>query len=311
MKTYGTWLLRLYPQAWRARYEEEFLALLDACPFSLWTIWDVCLGAIDARLHFTDVTGRMLPFMNRLRAASITVFCAYISLVVAGLAYGKMVEYDDFQNLINNDPQVRFSYYALYTGAIIALLAVLVGGLPIAWAAARYAYANRRWRLLSLFAVPPVSFVIWMGYTLIAVSRMADNHVPRPLPERLLLPGAFIGLFLLAAIASTAAVSIIVQRSQVSEKLFRFARIPAVITTLGMALVLVSIIFWGIATRAADPALFSENNGILATNTTLSWVGIIVAMALAVAIAAFALIRGLRRPGDTSVTPTLAGQAGM
>src|SRR5690349_3385725 len=102
-KNYQRWLLCLYPQAWRARYEEEFLALLEACPLSLWTIWDVCLGAIDARLHLETVTGRMFPFMNRLRTTAVIVFCAYIGFVVAGLGFGKLVEYDDFQELLNSN----------------------------------------------------------------------------------------------------------------------------------------------------------------------------------------------------------------
>lgn len=44
-------LLRLYPAAWRERYEEEFLALLEARPPTLGDRFDVVRGAIDARLH--------------------------------------------------------------------------------------------------------------------------------------------------------------------------------------------------------------------------------------------------------------------
>ena len=34
MKQLYCWLLRLYPRAWRDRYGEEFLALLESCPLS-------------------------------------------------------------------------------------------------------------------------------------------------------------------------------------------------------------------------------------------------------------------------------------
>jgi DNA-binding transcriptional ArsR family regulator len=37
-------------------------------------------------------------------------------------------------------------------GAYIALLAVVVGGLPLAFAAARYSVTVRRWRILALLA---------------------------------------------------------------------------------------------------------------------------------------------------------------
>ncbi|WP_149403633.1 hypothetical protein [Dictyobacter arantiisoli] len=44
-------LLRLYPDAWRTRYEEEFLVVLAAHPFSVAEGIDVIRGAFDAYLH--------------------------------------------------------------------------------------------------------------------------------------------------------------------------------------------------------------------------------------------------------------------
>jgi len=42
-------LVRLYPRAWRDRYEEEFLALLEARPPTVGDRLDIVRGAIDAR----------------------------------------------------------------------------------------------------------------------------------------------------------------------------------------------------------------------------------------------------------------------
>ena len=44
-------LIRLYPPAWRKRYEAEFLALLEARPPTLYDRFDILRGALDARLH--------------------------------------------------------------------------------------------------------------------------------------------------------------------------------------------------------------------------------------------------------------------
>ena len=44
-------LIRLYPAAWRERYEDEFLALLEARPPTLGDRFDIVRGAIDARIH--------------------------------------------------------------------------------------------------------------------------------------------------------------------------------------------------------------------------------------------------------------------
>jgi hypothetical protein len=44
------WLLTLYPRAWRDRYAEEFLALLESQPASIGVVVDVIAGAMDAHL---------------------------------------------------------------------------------------------------------------------------------------------------------------------------------------------------------------------------------------------------------------------
>jgi hypothetical protein len=309
MKHHERWLLWLYPQAWRARYEDEFLAVLEACPFSLWTFWDVFLGAIDARLHLETVTGRMFPVINKLRTTEVTVFCAYIAFVVAGLGFGKLVEYDDFMALRDNNMGIAVSYWTLYAGAFVALAAVLVGGLPLAYAAARSAIAAKHWRLLSLFAVPPVVLVLWIADILFAEARNPHPApvLSRPIQERILEAVHLVGVFGLAAILSTAAVCIIVVRSDISEKLFRFARIPAIIAALAMVVMFVAVLVYGLVGRAADPQLFADNQGIMATNTTLSWLLILAAMALATVIAVAALIRG-RSSGAAAPTPTMAHQ---
>jgi hypothetical protein len=46
-----TALLRLYPQDWRDRYGDEFLALLESKPPDLLDRVDIVRGAVDARLH--------------------------------------------------------------------------------------------------------------------------------------------------------------------------------------------------------------------------------------------------------------------
>ena len=55
------WLLRLYPKAWRDRYGEEFLTLLEECQPSLLDRFDIALGALDARLNPGIVSPPMQP----------------------------------------------------------------------------------------------------------------------------------------------------------------------------------------------------------------------------------------------------------
>jgi hypothetical protein len=47
----NSWVLKLYPEHWRARYEPEFRALLEDAPMSIMDVFDIAFGAIDAHLR--------------------------------------------------------------------------------------------------------------------------------------------------------------------------------------------------------------------------------------------------------------------
>ena len=66
-------LIRLYPAAWRNRYEEEFLALIEARPPSVGDRWDIVRGAFDARLHPHVREAAQPPEPTDERAANLVV----------------------------------------------------------------------------------------------------------------------------------------------------------------------------------------------------------------------------------------------
>jgi len=68
-------LIRLYPADWRARYGDEFAAILEERPLGPFDVADVLLGALDAqlRLRGRDATikqGRMFTMSLRLGGAA-------------------------------------------------------------------------------------------------------------------------------------------------------------------------------------------------------------------------------------------------
>jgi drug/metabolite transporter (DMT)-like permease len=68
-------LVRLYPARWRARYGEEFAAILEERPLGPFDVADILLGALDAqlRLRGRDATikqGRMFTMSLRLGGAA-------------------------------------------------------------------------------------------------------------------------------------------------------------------------------------------------------------------------------------------------
>jgi hypothetical protein len=235
---------------------------------------------------------------KRLLGAEITVFAAYIAFVVAGMAFGKMVEYDDFSDVTHGNALITAAFDTLVVGAYVALLAVVIGGIPLAFAAARYAIATRRWRILALLAAPLLAFAALLGYAALVGAVLAPTfHTGNGVtPGNIVL---FLGLglvFALGAAFSVYGVTQAVRESEISPRLLAFARIPALVTTLAMAVVTGALIVWGIALRAAAPDLFGAGEGILETNVALNWLGVTLVMALATVVAIVAMARSAGNP---------------
>jgi hypothetical protein len=88
-------LLRLYPRAWRDRYGDEFLALLDDRALGITEIADIALGALDARLTSStrmaamEASGGSMKVLSKVcaRPAEAEVSRS-VALISAGLMIG-------------------------------------------------------------------------------------------------------------------------------------------------------------------------------------------------------------------------------
>lgn len=245
---------------------------------------------------------------ERIRGSVLLVLWVWAFLVAAGVGFQKMTEYEDFVRAARDSVVVGVSFYAVVVGAVLALAAVVVGGLPVALAAMRKALVEGRRDVPLLFCVPLFSLAGFFGYVLVL------TRVLFPFLGGLAIQGIadvvlFLSLvvaFLLAAVASVAAVSAAVRRSGVEGRVLRFALYPAVVVALAMVVVLSGTAVWGLALWAQDAALFVGDDGILATPTYATWLAIVVVMAVSTAVALVAAARGLRarRPPGHSERPT-------
>ena len=81
-------LLRCYPASWRARYGDEFEAILDERPLGPFDVADILLGALDARLrlhgHRVDTDqARSLSVSLRIGGIAAIVGASMIVIVIA------------------------------------------------------------------------------------------------------------------------------------------------------------------------------------------------------------------------------------
>ncbi len=285
-------LLRLYPGAWRARYEEEFLLVLAARPFSVAEGIDVIRGAFDAYLHpYLGTTTlpqpeRIQRMLSTLRSSLLAIFCAYVGVVLAGLGFQKLTETPDLQAMSQTYSLVGISFHLLVFGAVGALVAVLAGGLPIVLAIIKSALVLRQGGLLLGFAVPLLACSTCLG--LLSLMKW-----PTYAGSILLVRGFFFGAPVLTAIVSAGAVCLVVSRSKLTEKQLRQAVLPFVLATLSMALIAVSALLWGLGLYASTPQFFAGDNGLAGSSTVGTWLVIVMIMALATGSAIISLIRGL------------------
>ncbi len=194
----------------------------------------------------------------------------------------------------------------------MALLAVIVGGLPLAITIIRRVLTGDQ-PILRLLLVPVVSFfvlVLYFGFVfLVGTGRVEIAGVARtvqpgnfPLGNRLLLAGLML-VFILGAIASTVAIWKAISRVNTQAETFRagsqtvivdvykFAYIPAVVATFSMLVMLIATIIWSSLVFSALPQVFFGNYGLWQTGTQ-GWVyGIIAVMG----VSSLAALRGILR----------------
>ena len=90
-------LLRWYPRAWRERYGEELVVLMEdhtgeQPPTFKVKLSLVCAG-LRERAHQSGLVGVQLPPPRRARAGSLLVLCAWSAFVLAGASFSKASEH--------------------------------------------------------------------------------------------------------------------------------------------------------------------------------------------------------------------------
>ncbi len=73
-----SWIVRLYPRAWRERYGDEVLALLEDRPPGPRASLDLLFGAMDAHVHHVD---------GRPRTVGVPSVAGVLAAVAAGLVW--------------------------------------------------------------------------------------------------------------------------------------------------------------------------------------------------------------------------------
>jgi hypothetical protein len=155
-----TALVRLYPRAWRDRYEDEFLDLLEARPPGFLDRLDILLGALDARLH-PEVPGSRdpsapdrTPVTDPRRLGGLLLVIGGLAWVGAGIAFVTSPFTDG-----NRDAAL---------GATIAMLGTVLIGLGATLGSAALGRHARAGRLLGL-AIAGAGLLFILPWPILAI----------------------------------------------------------------------------------------------------------------------------------------------
>jgi hypothetical protein len=220
-------LLRLYPPAWRRRYQEEMLALLEEHRFTWRTRVDLLMGALDAWMD-PQLAGRQRFSATeralRVRRAHCTLFWAFPVFVAVFLLSLDGID-DAFQGWNHAHAAVTVWRSVMQAAMAVGFIAFLATGLLLACALIHQVIQQRppwlRW-------VVPGGVVLLLALWLL--------RVPVPAPPSCLLP------FVLAGFPLTIAAAL--SRCEVSPRLLRYALAPIGCTVVGMVAHVLFYVGW-------------------------------------------------------------------
>lgn len=301
-------LLMLQPAAFRAEFGDSIQQVFRQTCRDAWRsdgaagvlrLWlpalgDLLSGALAEHIAQGADILKGSSRMPQVRRSASVIFAAFIAFVIAGIGFQKSNEDIMKTSLPGAHPILGISYDVMMVGALVALLAVLIGGVPVALATLRYALANRRFDIISRFLVPPVALLVVIAWGFIVVTNNIGGNTAATIhsPARIAAVGGLFALFILAAIASTYAVLSAIARSNINPGLLRFTLLPGALATIAMLAMVAAQIAWGFGLWQNAPTHFFGNDGVLATSTLAGIAAQAIIMVVATIVAISALARG-------------------
>ena len=159
-------LLRLYPARWRARYGDEFAAVLEERPLGPFDVADILLGAMDAHLHLRGLGAASQHAKGFAMSLRIGGYAAILSGILWFIALAG--------NAINDGADSGSSLLGitLVTSIVVAVAATLVALVGLS------AFQSRRHPVLTwtAFAIPAIGAVVGLlGVVAMVVAGDSDS----------------------------------------------------------------------------------------------------------------------------------------
>jgi hypothetical protein len=126
-------VLQWYPRAWRERYGDELLALMEDTygdqPLTLRTRWSLARAGLIERARGGGWVGHSTTPEDRVRAGALVVVAAWTALVIAGSAFAKLSEHFTDSLPSTSSAVAEDAWRTVQVTAGVATIAVVLGAL--------------------------------------------------------------------------------------------------------------------------------------------------------------------------------------
>ncbi len=302
-------LLRTGPRAFFEEYGESMLQVFRQCCIDalqqrgiagvllLWfpMFGDLLTGVITEhitqlyalitrnRLALAGFSGERNRTMLRTQRRSTLII--FVSFILFGLAWLNFFRLNDplslWLPLVRQHPEIDVTYRVIKIAGQIALLMLLVGGVPLLFAVVRDTWRTRRRNVLLWFGMTALLLTLFVAITAIILLAPAwwKNIDPNG--------GIFFIVFLLTLIVGAISIWRAVIRSEISARLLRFALLSATVVIVAMLIALLASLVEGALFLSYVPATLNGND-------IINWIIADVMMVVAIGLSTVALWRGLR-----------------
>ncbi|MGZ3622312.1 MAG: hypothetical protein ACXWPG_04380 [Ktedonobacteraceae bacterium] len=322
------WLLNLGPASFRRDYGKPALQDFSRCcrvayqkqgSLGVLRLWPGLLGETVSGLlaeHWTELFGRKRPILPTIQRSMVATFGAFVLFLFAYAAFGRIVDpVAPFDAVSRIHPEVALTYTLVAYGGKIALLALVLGELPILLIALKQAISGGPRSVIKLFLIKPrqalfllgaavvitvgsLGFLLATQYIFGSTPCTATNGCIAGQPPLLfmldlavIIGSITLGVFVVLAISTS--LSLVVLRSEFGTGMLRFALVPIGIIALAMATTTVAASIWTIRLWVDAPQFAASGSG-LGDGQTVWIIAFITAMAVSTVVTIGAFTSGLR-----------------
>jgi hypothetical protein len=321
-------LLNLGPSAFRRDYGAPALQDFRLCcrdayqkrgSLGVLRLWPKLIGETVTGLlseYWTELFGRNRPMLPTIRRSMVATFGAFVLFLFAYAAFGHTADpVAPFDAVGLTHPEVALTHTLVAYSGEIALLALVLGGLPILFMAVKQAIPGGPRSVVKLFLIKPKQALFLLGIALLITIcslgfLLATQYIFGPptctatngciagqpplllvLDFAILVGSITLGIFVVLVISTS--LSLAVLRSEFGTGMLRFALVPIGIIALAMATSTVATAIWTMRLWFDAPQFAASGSG-LGDGQTVWVIAFIAAMAVSTVVTIGAFTSGLR-----------------